>query len=334
MKFLNNELYKKELEYLMGLDLPWGMFKDKSVIVTGANGMIGKCIIDVLMAKNIGVKIVAIDDDEQKAMERFSGYIDSDNFKFLKTKLNEHLEEMGRAEFVIHTSLKKETNYLKPIEIITNKINGTNNILEYAVNHGNIRFVFISSLADHDEKIAEFKENDLSYFNCNTLKELYFESKCASEGLCQAYIKQKELDAVIIRLAKVYGPNSYLKRFIKNGLEKKELFLSNKGEEIYPYLYLTDAIAAILTILLKGECKKIYNVLDEESVLSLNDFVKIVANYVSEKEVFKANEKLKSTSESKIVFDSKRLKELGWKPHYNITSGIKKSIDILNVCEK
>lgn len=45
--------YVVDLDAVCNLDLPWNDLKDKTVVVSGATGMIGTFLIDVLMQKKI-----------------------------------------------------------------------------------------------------------------------------------------------------------------------------------------------------------------------------------------------------------------------------------------
>lgn len=48
---IDNLIYKEDIEYVANLELPWEKLKNKSVLITGASGLIGSFLIDVLMRK-------------------------------------------------------------------------------------------------------------------------------------------------------------------------------------------------------------------------------------------------------------------------------------------
>ena len=83
-----------------------------------------------------------------------------------------------------------------------------------------------------------FTEQDCGYIDCNTLRAGYPERKRVGEALCQAYRKQYGLDAVIIRMPRLFGPtlqpNDFkaLSQFIRNAVKDERyavLFLSIHG---------------------------------------------------------------------------------------------------------
>ena len=52
MNLLTNKLYNEDIEYVASIDLPWKKLYGRTVMLSGATGMIGSFIIDVLMRKN------------------------------------------------------------------------------------------------------------------------------------------------------------------------------------------------------------------------------------------------------------------------------------------
>ena len=54
MRLLESDIYQADLDKVCGLDLPWEKLSGKSIMISGATGMIGSTLIDVLMKKNAG----------------------------------------------------------------------------------------------------------------------------------------------------------------------------------------------------------------------------------------------------------------------------------------
>ena len=46
-------IYEREIKRIAEGDLPWEKLEGKSILISGATGMIGKCLVDVLMARNV-----------------------------------------------------------------------------------------------------------------------------------------------------------------------------------------------------------------------------------------------------------------------------------------
>lgn len=343
MGVLENALYKEDINYITNLDLPWYKFENKTILISGASGMIGSCIVDVLMNKNINTKIIALGRDEDKAKKRFCEYWNNYNFHFVKGDITRSIPDTDKVDFIIHVASNTHpVQYATdPIGTITTNIIGTNNLLNYGVAHNIERFLFASSVEIYGENRGDvdyFNESYCGYIDCNTLRAGYPEGKRAGESLCQAFIKQEGMDIVIPRLSRIYGPTMQMSdskaiaQFIKKGIAKEDIILKSKGTQLYSYSYVTDAVAALLTILLKGENGEAYNISDSDSDIMLKDMANIIAEYVGTKVVFELPDDTESIGYSKAtkaILDSTKLQSLGWKARYDIKKGLYRTIDIM-----
>ena len=84
--FSNAELYIEDVLNVAGAELPWHKLKNKTLFLTGASGLIGTFLVDVLMKKNeteqLGIKVYAAGRNENTARQRFSDYWNSKYFSF------------------------------------------------------------------------------------------------------------------------------------------------------------------------------------------------------------------------------------------------------------
>lgn len=69
----DSSLYQQDIEYCANLPLQWDKLADKTIAISGATGMIGTFLIDVLMKKNEGPKfncqIIAIGRNKESRTE-------------------------------------------------------------------------------------------------------------------------------------------------------------------------------------------------------------------------------------------------------------------------
>ena len=52
MILYTNEYYMEDVRRTAQLPLPWDRFRDKAVLLSGATGMVGSFLIDVIMERN------------------------------------------------------------------------------------------------------------------------------------------------------------------------------------------------------------------------------------------------------------------------------------------
>ncbi len=349
MKVYENPRYMDDVRAVAGLELPWEQLKDSAVLISGASGLVGSCMIDAVMCRNaesgMNCTVYAMGRGEKKARERFGYCWDSKNFKFLPHDINEPLEreDLGRIGYVLH--LASNTHPLAyatdPIGTVTTNIIGTNNMLKFAVRHGAKRFAFASSNEIYGENRGDvefFDEKYCGYIDSNTMRAGYPESKRCGEALCQAYLRQEGLDVVIPRLTRSYGPTMLMSdtkaisQFIRKGIAGEDIVLKSAGTQYYSYTYVADAVSGLLTVLLKGETGTAYNIADESGDIMLKDLAALIADCAGTKVVFECPDEVEKAGYStatKARLDGSRLKGLGWKPRFDMETGIRRTIDIL-----
>ena len=343
-----NKLYLEDIQNVLNLPLDWDELKGKSFMIAGASGLIGCFLVDVLMCankqKDLNCKIYALGRNSSTAQKRFAEYWDNDSFEFISCDINNVIcLDLPQINYVFHFA--SNTHPLAystdPIGTMEANIIGTRNLLEFTASHNASRFIFASSVEIYGESRNEddiFDETYCGYINCNTLRAGYPESKRAGEALCQAYIKQKNLNIVIPRLSRVYGPtmlstdSKALSQFIKKGLNKEDIVLKSKGEQFFSYCHVADAISGILWCLVYGECGEAYNIVSDESDIRLRDLAKIIATHVERNVVFELPDETESAGYSKAtraILNNNKLKSLGWYSIYDINTGVTRTLDIL-----
>lgn len=349
MSLYSNSLYLEDVRLVANIDLPWEKFQGKSVLLSGATGLLGSFFVDVMMQKNsegLNCTVYALGRSENKAAERFSKWWGDSRLKFILYDVNKPFSADGfsKIDYVLH--LASNTHPMQyatdPIGTITTNIIGLQNMLEFAVLHKAERFVFASSNEIYGENrgdVEMFDEKYCGYIDSNTLRAGYPESKRCGEALCQAYRSQKGLDAIVARFTRSYGPTMLMSdtkaisQFIRKGVAKEDIVLKSAGTQNYSYTYMADAISGLLTIILKGESGEAYNIADEASNITLKDLAKIIADYAGKKVVFEIPDAVEASGYSKAtkaLLDGNKLKKLGWKSFYDIRNGMYRTIKVLH----
>ncbi|HHV10471.1 MAG TPA: NAD-dependent epimerase/dehydratase family protein [Clostridiales bacterium] len=342
------ELYQRQIRRLADSVLDWELLRDKIILITGATGMIGVFLIDVLMQRNKefngNIKIIAIGGNLEKAKERLGIYWSDSKFTFILHDVNEpYSQEMRNIDFIIHaaSSTHPMQYSLDPIGTINANVLGTKNLLELASRQKACRLVFLSSVEIYGENRGDtdfFDEDYCGYINCNTLRACYTEGKRLGEALCQAYHSAKNIDVVIPRLSRTYGPSMLftdtkaISQFIKRAVQKEDIILKSEGMQLYSYVYVADAVSAILTIMLKGENGEAYNVADIDSNITLKNLAECLAKLSGKKVVYELaceEEKKGYSIATKALLDSKKLKSIGWESMYDIHEGLRQTYEML-----
>ena len=352
MHIYENSQYIEDIAYVASLDLPWEKLKNSSILISGASGMIGVFLIDVIMYKNrnedFSCQVYALGRNADKAKRRFEEHWNSNEFQFIESDINEEIRvsEAYKIEYVVH--LASNTHPVAyatdPIGTITTNVIGLNNLLDYCSKYQVKRCVFASSNEIYGENRGDvefFDEEYCGYINCNTMRAGYPESKRCGEALCQAYIKQKGLDVVIARLTRTYGPTILLSdtkaisQFIKKAIGGEDIVLKSNGLQYYSYTYVADAVAGLLTVLLCGKNGEAYNIADEKSDIMLKDLAELISKSVEKKVIYEVPDVLECAGYStatKARLSNEKIKKIGWQARYDIDTGIKRTLFILKEC--
>lgn len=349
MKLYDNELYMEDVRSVAELDIPWEKLHDRSIMISGATGMIGSFLVDVISHKNraddLNCTIYALGRSEERVKDRFGFNAEDPHFIYIKYDVKEPLvrDDIGTVDYVLH--LASNTHPVQystdPIGTITTNIIGVQNLLEFASAHNATRFAFASSNEIYGENRGDaefFDESYCGYINSNTMRAGYPESKRCGEALCQAYKAQKGLDVVIPRLTRTYGPTMLktdtkaISQFIKKGVSDEDIVLKSAGTQYYSYQYVADSVSGLLAVLLCGGTGEAYNIADESSDIMLRDLAAIIAGINGKKVVFEIPDAVEAAGYStatKARLDGHKLQSLGWEPKYDIKSGIERTVRIL-----
>lgn len=349
MDLYSNSLYMEDIDFVAGMDLTWEKLRGGNILLSGATGLIGSFLIDVIMEKNIredmNCTIYAMGRDKEKARIRFGKFENDPHLIFFPcdVKLPLVYNDIGKVDYVVH--LASNTHPMQyatdPIGTITTNVIGTQNMLDFAVEHQATRFVFASSNEIYGENRGDvelFKEDYCGYIDSNTLRAGYPESKRCGEALCQAYKSQKQLDVVIPRLTRSYGPTMLMSdtkaisQFIKKGINKEDIVLKSVGTQYYSFTYAADVVSGLLFVMLKGESGKAYNIADEKSDVMLRDLASIIAKIAETKVIYEIPDPTEASGYSKATkarLDGGELRKIGWSAKYNIEDGVERTIRIL-----
>lgn len=353
MKIYENETYIEDIKKVAEYNFPWEVLKDKSMLVSGGSGLIGSFLVDVIAYRNkyygLNCRMNILGRNEERFERRFGYCAEYGKLKFIRHDINRPLDDngIGKNDYVIHMASNTHpvAYSTEPIETITTNIIGLLNMLEYSCRVGSKRGLFASSNEIYGENRGDvelFSEEYCGYIDSNSVRAGYPESKRCGEALCQAYIRQKNMDIVIPRFTRTYGPTMLMSdtkavsQFIKKAVAGEDIVLKSQGTQYYSYTYVGDAVLGLLTVLFYGERGEAYNIADERSDIMLKDLAAIIARSENKQVVFEVPEAVESVGYSKATkarLDGTKIKKLGWNAQYDIEEGIGRTIRMLKEVE-
>lgn len=344
--FSDSQHYQNDIRYIANFDLNWKALEGNTILVTGATGLIGTVLVDSIMYKNkvdnTNIKLIVLSRNLDRLTSRFQHYTDEDLFVPVQGDVTDGFEINQKIDFIINlaSNTHPELYATEPVGTIETIIRGSKNIFELASHHKTKRVINTSSVEIYGENRSQsdrFSENDCGYINCNTLRAGYTESKRLSETLSQAYISEKGLDIISARLGRVYGP-TYVKsdtksttQFIKNAVDDKDIILKSAGKQRYSYVYVADAVTALLLLLVNGACGEAYNIAGDED-LTLREIAEMLASNSQSRVKVEMPNEIESKGFSVVqnaLMDCKKIKSIGWSAEYSLEAGLGRTVEIL-----
>ena len=345
MNYANNIDYINDLEnHIDKIDLE--SLRDKSILITGANGMICSYIIDLLIFANItrnaNITIYAMSRNEEKLKNRFEYYYNNELFKPIIQDVCNPLS-IDNIDYVIHgaSNANPKLYITDPVGTMNANYIGTLNMLNLAVKN-DARLLYISSGDIYGESESFntcFKENQYGYVDILNVRSSYASSKRAAETLCIAYENQYNAKVLIVRPAHIYGPTCTksdtraVSDFINKAVNGESIIMKSDGKSTRSYCYVGDASIGILKVLIYGKIGDAYNISNNSSIISIKDLAKIICDNAGVKleiQIPKTDLEKKIDSNVKsICLDSKKMENLNWMPQTDIENGIKATIKIL-----
>lgn len=317
-----------------------GRLDGKKVLITGATGLIGSFMVEMLVHLNenagAGVQIYAAGRSPMGMRRRFGDLMDAEYFHYVPYDARNPLTMDFQADYVFHAACSAHpmAYATDPVGTMQANLMGTMNLLEYVQANPGTDFVFLSTgetYGENPDLPDGFSETSQGYVDPMNPRSCYPESKRGAETLCASYAAQYGVNARVARLCHVYGPtitpdNSRADaQFLRKAIAGEAIVMKSTGAQVRSFCYVADAVRALMTIMLDGEKGQAYNVANRHSVASIRDYAEELARIGGVQLAFDLPPEAEKSGYSKItraVLNPEKLEKLGWQPEYSLSRGL------------
>ena len=325
----------------------WAALDGAKVLVTGATGLIGSNCVRVLLERNrafaAGVEVFALVRNLDKAHAMLGEYGDADGLSLVVGDVADPALEVPRdLDFIIHAGCPTSSSFFAqhPVETARAIVGGTVNMLERArAGEGFAGMVFVSSMevygaGNPDRAGVPLTEEQSGRLDSMAVRSCYPEGKRMAETCCSAYAAQYGVPAKVVRLAQTFGPGiaahdgRVFAQFARAAMAGEDIVLHTTGASSRMYLYIFDAVAAILRVLTSGEPGRAYNAANPATCTTVREMADLVARDVAGGRIsvrVELDPDAPYPPEHHLPLDTTRLQALGWRP----TKGLREMYEAL-----
>lgn len=342
---LNNYIISEDMRKIYDSCAEIETLINSSIYITGATGMIGSYITAFLIWLNeemsfnltIYISVRSI----EKAKNIFGRFCKKDYLNILNNDITAEVPYELKVEYIIHAASLASPQYYgsNPVETMLPNIIGTYKLLEYSRKKYIKGMVFLSSGSVYGSFEADMiiTEKDYGALDFLALGNAYGESKRCAEALCHAYSVEYGINVMSARINHTYGPTMDIKNdsrvfseFVGNIVERKNIIIKGTGSDERSFSYITDTVAALFIILLKGKSGQSYNIANAvvsiaelaETLVGLFPKLNLKVEYQSRnQEGYCASPEKRSPSIS-----TEKLKSIGWNAKVGIEEGFERTV--------
>lgn len=298
----------------------------KKAIITGANGFVGTAICRELALN--GVEVIAVIRNESENIEKIKDlpnlrivYCDLSEFK----RLSEIVPDRD-IDVMYHLAWVGSAGPLRgDAGTQINNIRYTCDTLGVCGEMNCHRFVFASSIMEYEIQAVMATDSTPG------INTLYSSAKLSADYMVRTLAGNLKIDYIRAVISNIYGPGEMSPRLINTSLRKMlngEHCAFSAGDQLYDFIYVTDAAKAFMAIGDKGIANRTYYIGSLEP-RPLKEFLRIMRDQVNPKIILGLGElPFGGVSLTYKEFDVEAVKkDTGFVPEVGFAFGIQRTIE-------
>lgn len=329
----DDTVLRQDLEQIAAADfIDWNKLENKTILVTGATGLIGGILVRGLVQANVsrslGLRVLALVRSREKA-ERMLGEYLPYGLELITGDILALPRIEQPVDYIIHGASETASRAFvdRPVETIWTALQGTKNLLELAKDKQVQSMVYLSSMEAYGVVEPEkyiVREKDYGYIDPLQVRSSYSEGKRMAEGLCGAYAHEYRVPVKTARLAQTFGAgiprteNRVFAQFARSIMNGEDIVLHTDGSKAHCYCYTSDAVLGLLTILLRGTDGEAYNISNEATFGTIRDMAEMLIREYPQSgsglvfDIPQDADKFGYAPTSRMLVNAEKLCSLGW----------------------
>jgi UDP-glucuronate decarboxylase len=326
--------------------LPWDRLFGKTVLISGANGLVPSYVLDTLLylneTKRADIHAIALVRNKDRAMRRLGHLVGRPDLSIVVQDVRDAYSGPNGVDFVIHAASQASPKFysIDPVGTFAANTLGTWRMLEVARDSRSGGFLFFSSgdvYGRVDVPSVGVSETSFGSIDPLNVRSCYAEGKRAGETLCACWHSQFGIPIKIARLSHTYGPGMDLNDgrvfadFVADVVAGRNIVMKSDGSARRPFCYLADAVEGVFTVLLQGKNGEAYNV-GTDLEISILELAELLCQLFPERGC-RVVRKERDPGDPYLVgsaseghFDLTKIRSLGWEPTTEVEKGFWRTV--------
>ena len=274
----------------------WRAFDGKPIFMTGGTGFFGRWLLECLLHAqkkfDLDLDIAVVTRNVAAFRDKAPRLGSAPAITFIQGDVQSFPLPAPKYAFVIHgaaTSAKATFDGEHPLAKFDMAVNGARRVLDFAAQCRPERTLVLSSgnvYGGLSQDVGAITESYLGAPSTLDSEAGLGHGKRAAEFLCGCYADTHNLSLSIARCFSFVGAYLPLNihyaigNFIQNALFEPEITIRGDGTPLRSYLFAGDLVLWLVTILLHGQGRRIYNV-GSDHMVALADLAHLVRDVVA-----------------------------------------------------
>lgn len=340
-----NQIIIEDLKQIADSKINWNSLRDKSVMVTGANGLIASYLVYTLVYlneyQNGNIRIFALARNAQRLRKRFGTLLDRGDITVVIQDVCSPLAIENKIDYIIHAASQTGPSQFTdtPVDTALANMLGTYNLLEFAKKQDDCTFMFLSTREIYGKgRLDLVTETDYGEMDPACIRSCYPESKRMAETLCVSYAHQFNVHCKIARIAHTYGPGMALKDgrvvgdFLGNVVDGEDINMNSDGSGKLALTYISDLTIGLYMTLCDFK-DDVYNISNSSEIITVKELAQKLCSIFSEKRIALKMNQISCEKKSGYlkykpgILDSSKAERMGLCFNIPLDEGLKRTVE-------
>lgn len=245
-------------------------------------------------------------------------------------------KEIGSdVDYIVHMAAEThvDNSIRDPKLVISNNINSTVNLLEWARTLSNLKIFFYFST---DEVYGPALDNVLyKEWDRHRPTNPYSASKSAAENICVSYENTYNIPLMIVNVMNAFGERQHIEKFIplciKKILNDELIYIHSYPDKTTSgtrfYIHAQNIASAVLFLIKNGNIGEKYNISGEKEVSNL-ELAQLISKYIGKELKYEMIDfhSDRPGHDLRYGLDGTKLHDLGWCPKFDFEKSLEKTV--------